>query len=133
MTVGLIIVVIGALIFSFGVVKSGSGKSLMNKGIAVKGKVIDEGRDGDPSSLGTYKPTVRYSVNGRIICSQQKIPMTRNVPSIGDEVTLVYKPSDPEEFILSNCTDRAKSGSILIGFGTLALLSGAIMTVAAVL
>ncbi|MEO6980167.1 MAG: DUF3592 domain-containing protein [Mucilaginibacter sp.] len=119
----------GAFVMVFGIGKLNERKQLLAKGVKVKGVVFDIEKNWDMDNGSTttqYYPIVRYvTTEMEWITKKYQVTSGLSVYKIGDEVTVVYDPSDIEHFIIDDGKTKWL-GPVFVAVG-IALILGVII------
>lgn len=115
----LFIIGLGALLF--GIARSMDKRKLLQKGTRVDGSVLQIIHDGHSISP-TYYPVVRFTTaDNNLVTEKYKFGGNKCLYKEGDNVQVIYDPTNPERFILGDARSKALSPVFIYG-GTLLIL-----------
>ncbi|GAA3958250.1 DUF3592 domain-containing protein [Mucilaginibacter dorajii] len=119
--VRVILGMLGFFVFGFGVIKIFLRSQLVKNGVRVLGKVvrIDEKMDGVKKR---YYPVFTYqTINNETITRSSLVGYSMTLYSIGEQVKIIYDPTEKDNFIVDNLTGNAV-GHLIAACGVIMML-----------
>ena len=97
-----ILFLIGIALTFYSVNKYFKGKSLLSKGIIVKGVVFKKERELNMSGEYETVETIRFLTKKDEWITEKLSPSLLSLRNEGDKIEVIYKPEDPREFDINS-------------------------------